>query len=116
MLNEGKGDNIQEEEGKEHGEDKEGGEEESAKRKGKSITKKTPKTSTPIFTSNKPRKSRRKTKLHDDDDEEEEDTIIFKKPPLTFEKKLKYLKKGSGMEIFRFLKYASRRKEENEMI
>ncbi|GLJ47952.1 hypothetical protein SUGI_1012530 [Cryptomeria japonica] len=67
---------------------------ETSKKKGKVVITK-PKPKTAVFT----RKTRKGQK---------ESEILFRRPPPTFEEKLKQLEQGSGMSNFKALKYESR--------
>ncbi|GLJ52695.1 hypothetical protein SUGI_1121870 [Cryptomeria japonica] len=67
---------------------------ETPKKKGKVVITK-PKPKTAVFT----RRTRKGQK---------ESKVVFKKPPPTFEEKLKQLEQGSGMSNFKALKYESR--------
>ena len=91
MLTKGKGEDI--EEGEEKSED-----EEPLKKKGKVIITKLGKTSTTVFT----RRSSRKK-----EDKEGWD-IIFKRPPPTFQERMKELELGDGIKNSKAFKYETR--------
>ena len=96
MLTEGKGEN-KEAEGEE-----ESKEEESLKKKCKVIITKLAKPSTVVYTR---RSSRKKVNKEGED-------IIFRKPPPTFQDRLKELEAGVGITNFKALKYETRTEEE----
>ncbi|GLJ13226.1 hypothetical protein SUGI_0208140 [Cryptomeria japonica] len=75
---------------------------ETPKKKGKVVITK-PKLKTAVFT----RRTRKGQK---------ESEVIFRKPPPTFEEKLKQLEQGSGMSNFKALKYESRSDAEKMQI
>ncbi|GLJ39681.1 hypothetical protein SUGI_0811210 [Cryptomeria japonica] len=83
-------------------ESEEESEEETSKKKGKVVITK-PKPKTAVFT----RKTRRGQK---------ESEILFKRPPPTFEEKLKQLEQGSGMANFKALSYENRSDAEKMQI
>ena len=97
ILTKSKGEDIDEVED----EDESKEEEEPLKKKGKVIITKPPKPYTIVFT----RRTRNKVG-------EESSSVIFKKPPPTFENRLKALREGSSMANFRALKYETRTKVE----
>ncbi|GLJ46017.1 hypothetical protein SUGI_0969160 [Cryptomeria japonica] len=76
--------------------------EETPKKKGKVVITK-PKPKTAVFT----RRTRKGQK---------ESKVVFRKPPPTFEEKLKQLEQGSGMSNFKALKYESRSDAEKMQI
>ncbi|GLJ36889.1 hypothetical protein SUGI_0745730 [Cryptomeria japonica] len=75
---------------------------ETPKKKGKVVITK-PKLKTAVFT----RRTRKGQK---------ESEVVFRKPPSTFEEKLKQLEQGSGMSNFKALKYESRSDAEKMQI
>ncbi|GLJ42996.1 hypothetical protein SUGI_0892420 [Cryptomeria japonica] len=75
---------------------------ETPKKKGKVVITK-PKPKTAVFT----RRTRKGQK---------ESKVVFRKPPPTFEEKLKQLEQGSGMSNFKALKYESRSDAEKMQI
>ncbi|GLJ34110.1 hypothetical protein SUGI_0685660 [Cryptomeria japonica] len=83
-------------------ESEEESEEETSKKKGKVVITK-PKPKTAVFT----RKTRRGQK---------ESEILFRRPPPTFEEKLKQLEQGSGMANFKALRYENRSDAEKMQI
>ena len=50
------------------------------------------------------------------DENDEEDTITLKRPPPTFQQKMKQLREENGMASFKFYKYEFRTNEEQKMI
>ena len=103
MLTKGKGNDI--EDGDEEGEEK-SKEEESVKKKGKVTITMSAKTSTIVFSR---RSSRKKF-------DKEGGDVIFKKPPPTFEERLKAMESGVGMVNFKIPKYETRDIEEQKQI
>ncbi|GLJ47518.1 hypothetical protein SUGI_1003390 [Cryptomeria japonica] len=83
-------------------ESEEESEEETSKKKGKVVITK-PKPKTAVFT----RKTRRGQK---------ESEILFRRPPPTFEEKLKQLEQGSGMANFKALRYENKSDAEKMQI
>ena len=75
------------------------------KKKGKVIITKLAKSSTIVFT----RRSRKKT-------DKEGGYIIFRKPPPTFQDRLKELYDGASIIFFKALKYETRTEEEHKKI
>ncbi|GLJ59813.1 hypothetical protein SUGI_1524060 [Cryptomeria japonica] len=83
-------------------EEESGEEAETPKKKGKVVITK-PKPRTAVFT----RRTRKGQK---------ESEVVFRRPPPTFEEKLKQLEQGSGMSNFKALKYESRSDAEKMQI
>lgn len=111
MLTKGKGDDVDEDEVEDEEEKTKSKEEEPTRKKGKVIITKPTKCSTIVFTRRTSR-SRKKLKLHEEDAKE----IIFKKPPPTFQEKLKDIEGEARMEIFKSLRYETGNVDEKKQV